>query len=219
MPSAQSFLASMAHQLVQAGFEPGEDFSASEGRLLCSPEAREYLLAQAPPGWNWYVRYASTVIESDPIELLEAQVGVPGFFEALMQRGSCTLSERSDGWAANYALLLVEYLHARHPYLQSVDLLGALLPSERTDAIVSRLEQGRFPKLSEAEGEELLEQTWLDVLRALGGEAPQHFVPDGEGGVTFTWAGYKQLALALENPEAGPSFLELAAALFEGPSE
>ena len=145
MPGAQTFLASMARQLVQAGFEPGNDFSAREGRLLCSPEAREHLLAQAPPGWNWYVRYASTVIEPDPIELLEAQVGIPVFFQALMQRGSRTLSERSDGWAANYALLLVEYLHARHPYLQSVDLLGALMPSERTDAIVSWLEQGAVP--------------------------------------------------------------------------
>ena len=218
MPSAQSLLASIARQLVQAGFEPGNDFSAREGRLLCSPDAREYLLAQAPLGWNWYVRYASTVIEPDPIELLEAQVGVPGFFEALMQRCR-TLSERSDGWAANYALLLVEYLHARHPYMQSVDLLGALLPSERTDAIVSRLEQGEFPTLSKAEGEELLERAWLDVLRALGGQAPQHFVPDGKEGVTFTWSGYKRLALALENPEPGPNFLELAAALFKGQKE
>jgi len=80
MPSARSLLASMARQLVQAGFEPGDDFSASEGRLLCSPEAREHLLVQAPPGWNWYARYASTVIEPDPIEVLEGQVGVPGFF-------------------------------------------------------------------------------------------------------------------------------------------
>ena len=219
MPGAQTFLASMARQLVQAGFEPGNDFSASEGRLLCSQEAREHLLAQAPPGWNWYVRYASTVIEPDPIELLEAQVGVPGFFQALMRRGSRTLSERSDGWAARYAVLLESYLQARHPYLQSVDLLGALLPSERREAIVNLLEWGTIAEFSKAEGEDLFERACLDVLQALEGETPQHFVPHGEGGVTFTWAGYKRLALALENPEPGPSFLELAAALFEEQSE
>ncbi|PSP18952.1 MAG: hypothetical protein BRC58_02340 [Cyanobacteria bacterium QS_8_64_29] len=209
----------MACQLVQAGFEPGDDFSASEGHLLCSPEAREHLLGQAPPGWNWYVRYASTVIEPDPIELLEAQVGVPAFFQALVQRGSRTLSKRSDAWAASYVVLLEAYLHARHPYLQSVDLLGALLPSERADAVMDRLERGAIPEFSRAEGEELLERAWLDVLQALGGEAPQHFEPDGKGGVVFTWTGYERLALVLESPEAGPSFLELAAALFEEPSE
>jgi len=116
-------------------------------------------------------------------------------------------------------VLLEAYLHARHPYLQSVDLLGALLPAGRADAVMNRLERGAIPEFSRAEGEELLERAWLDVLRALGGEAPQHFVPDGEGGVVFTWAGYERLALALESPEAGPSFLELAAALFEGQSE
>jgi len=48
MPSARYLLAQSAYQLMQEGSEPGEDFSASEGQLLCTQAARACLLKQVP---------------------------------------------------------------------------------------------------------------------------------------------------------------------------
>ncbi|PSP17315.1 MAG: hypothetical protein BRC58_06600 [Cyanobacteria bacterium QS_8_64_29] len=215
MPSARHLLAQLAHRLVQEGFEPGEDFSAREGELLCTQAARACLLEQPPPGWSWRIRHATRTPEYDPVELLESQVGVPNFFEALVRQANATVEQLADDWAAVYASLLVAYLCTRHPYLNSVDVVGAMLLSHRTDAIVHRMEKVEVSGFTEAEGDWLIERILWDVLQPLGGKSPQHFTQRGDGQVAFTWAGYERLALALESPAPGPDFLELSALLFE----
>lgn len=190
----------IAQTLVRAGFEPGRDFSAAQGRLLCTHQTQTYLTERAPPGIARLAQKFPELDLDDPIEAFEAQVGVSGALSALVDRVRDTAGTLSDAQAAVYTQLLGQALEARHPYLFSSAIVGELVLGDRANALVERLYQGQAFAVSAAERDRLLARICDDTLQALGTRCHQHYQRYCDGQLWLTHAGYQLLARALDSP-------------------
>jgi len=191
----------IAQTLARAGFEPGRDFSAARGRLLCTRQTQTYLRESAPPGIARLAHNLTQLDLDDPVEAFEAQVGCSGALSALVARVRDTASTLSDAQAGAYTQLLGEALEARHPYLFSSAIVGELVLSERADALLERLYQGQSFAVSVPERDRLLARMCDDVLQALDARCPRHYQRRRDGYPQLTRSGYQLLARALGSPD------------------
>ncbi|MBE9007549.1 hypothetical protein IQ259_21425 [Fortiea sp. LEGE XX443] len=133
------------HILVNAGLEPGKDFSFGlDGEMIISDRAKEILLNHLPQEQRRFFEAQlqfSTV--ADPIVAIEQQLGCL-FYTNLIKIASRQVKILSNEQAAAYLGVLLAGLVKRHPALQDVDfptkfIFNTLqeLPQQRVTAILN----------------------------------------------------------------------------------
>jgi len=168
--------------LVNAGLEPGKDFSLGlDGEMIVSDRAKQILLNHLPPEQRRFFEaqlQVSTV--ADPVVAIEQQLGCP-FYKNLTKIASRQVKALDNPQAAAYLGVLLAGLVKRHPALQDVDfptkfIFNTLqeLPQQRASAILNDPETNpqfdeviifqdllaamEEPEICEAEGCNSLEQ-------------------------------------------------------------
>lgn len=169
--------------LVNAGLEPGKDFSFGLGHeMMISDRTKETLLSQLPE--NRQASFAAQIQSEpipDPVIAIEQQLGCP-FFTNLTEIASQKMQVLSNYQAAAYLGVVIAGLVQRHPVLQNVDfptkfIFGALagLPEARVMAILN--DQQTEPTFNE----------WMifqDLLAAM--EDPEfQRIAEEEGGISL----------------------------------
>ncbi|MCC5635170.1 hypothetical protein LC593_04740 [Nostoc sp. CHAB 5844] len=133
------------HILVNAGLEPGKDFSFGlDGKMIVNNRAKQILLYHLPQEQRRFFEaqlQVSTV--ADPIMVIEQHLGCP-FYANLTKIASCKVQALTNTQAAAYLGVLLAGLVKRHPALQDVDfptkfIFNTLqnLPQQRVTAILN----------------------------------------------------------------------------------
>lgn len=133
------------HILVNAGLEPGKDFSFGlDGEMIVSDRAKQILIDHLPQEQRKFFEAQlqfSTV--ADPIAAIEQQLGCP-FYENLTSIVAHKVPTLNNAQAAAYLGVLLAGLVKRHPALQDVDfptkfIFNTLqkLPQQRVTAILN----------------------------------------------------------------------------------
>lgn len=133
------------HILVNAGLQPGKDFSFGlGGEMIISDRAKQILLDHLPQEQRKFFEaqlQVSTV--ADPIAAIEQQLGCP-FYKNLTKIAAQKVRTLSNAQAAAYLGVLLAGLVKRHPALQDVDfptkfIFNTLqeLPQQRVTAILN----------------------------------------------------------------------------------
>jgi len=144
-PMQQQAQNNVFHILVNAGLEPGKDFSFGlDGEMIISDRAKQILLNHLPQEQRKFFEaqlQLSTI--TDPIAAIEQQLGCP-FYKNLTRIAACQVQALSDAQAAAYLGVLLAGLVKRHPALQDVDfptkfIFNTLqeLPQQRVTAILN----------------------------------------------------------------------------------
>jgi hypothetical protein len=167
------------HILVNAGLEPGKDFSFGlDGQMIVSDRAKQILIDHLPQEQRKFFEAQlqfSTV--ADPITAIEQQLGCP-FYENLTRIVARKVHTLSNAQAAAYLGVLLAGLVKRHPALQDVDfptkfIFSTLqeLPQQRVTAILN--DQETNPQFDEV-------IIFRDLLAAME-EPESDYMSEGEG--------------------------------------
>ncbi|AFY42637.1 hypothetical protein [Nostoc sp. PCC 7107] len=110
------------HILVNAGLEPGKDFSFGlDGEMIVSDRAKQILLNHLPQEERRFFEAQLQVSQvADPILAIEKQLGCP-FYTNLTEIAAHQVQELNNPQAAAYLGVLLAGLVKRHPALQDVD--------------------------------------------------------------------------------------------------
>ncbi|MBU7585363.1 MAG: hypothetical protein KAF91_21150 [Nostoc sp. TH1S01] len=133
------------HILINAGLEPGKDFSFGlDSEIIVSDRARQILLDHLPQDQRrLFAAQLQAATIADPIVAIEKQLGCP-FYQNLTQIAALQVKKLSNTQAAAYLGVLLAGLVKRHPALQDVDfptkfIFNTLqnLPQQRVTAILN----------------------------------------------------------------------------------
>ncbi|MBE9209948.1 hypothetical protein IQ244_26330 [Nostoc sp. LEGE 06077] len=141
----QAAQSNVFHILVNAGLEPGKDFSFGlDGEMIVSDRAKQILLEYLPQKQQRFFEAQLQVSKvADPIVAVEQQLGCP-FYKNLTEIAARQVQELNNPQAAAYLGVLLAGLVKRHPALQDVDfptkfIVNTLqgLPQQRVTAILN----------------------------------------------------------------------------------
>ncbi|MEA5502495.1 hypothetical protein VB735_05105 [Halotia wernerae UHCC 0503] len=188
------------HILVNAGLEPGKDFSFGlDGEMIISDRAQQILLNQLPQEYRTLFKaqvQISPVL--DPMMAIEQQLGC-AFFTNLIKIASQKVQSLTNSQAAAYLGVVLAGLMKRHPALQDVDfptkfIFQALqgLSQERATAILN--DEQTNPQFDEI-------MIFQDLLAAMG-ESNSHQIAEESGSISIkqfkeldlVWCGERRIS-------------------------
>ncbi len=179
------------HILVNAGLEPGKDFSFGlDGEMIISDRAQQILLNQLPQEHRaLFEAQVQTSPVLNPIMAIEQQLGC-AFFTNLIKIASQKVQSLTNSQAAAYLGVVLAGLVKRHPALQDVDfptkfIFKSLqgLSQERATAILNDPETN--PQFDEI-------TIFWDLLAAMG-ESDSYRIVEAES--TISLKKFKELDL------------------------
>ncbi len=179
------------HILVNAGLEPGKDFSLGlNGEMIISDRAQQILLNQLPYEHRaLFEAQVQTSLVPNPMMAIEQQLGC-AFFTNLIKIASQKVQSLTNSQAAAYLGVVLAGLVKRHPALQDMDfptkfIFQALqgLPQERATAILN--DEQTNPQFDEI--------TIFEDLLAAMGEPDSYRIAEESG--TISIKQFKELDL------------------------